>query len=89
VPTAALTVSFTVIACGLFDAPGAERVIVPLYEVADRPLGLTVIVSEDGAVPEGVADSHVAFEVALQLSVPLPALVMETTCVGGVVPPIA
>jgi hypothetical protein len=48
--------------------------------LALSPLGLTEIASVDGAVPEGVAESHEEFELADQARVPPPAFEIDMDC---------
>ena len=50
-------------------------------------MGVTEIVRVDGAVPEGVAESHEAFELADQARVPLPEFEIDIDCGGGAAPP--
>ena len=68
-------------------APVAVSVTTPWYGPGVRLAGAIEIVRVDGAVPEGVAESHAAFELAAQASVPPPELVMEIDCGAGMAPP--
>ena len=54
-----LTVSVTLTLCGLFEAPGAVNVIVPLYEPGESPVESAVIDTAPGVTPfAGVALSQ-------------------------------
>ena len=85
VGAAAEMVRLTLTVTGLFDAPAAEIVTVPVYDPTARLAGLTETFGVDGAVPE--ADerlSQEALAVAVQFSVPVPELVISMGCVAGV-----
>ena len=85
---AAETVRLTGTVCGLFPAPAAVIVTLPLYVPADNPLGLTDTLRLAGVVPEpGVTASQAAEGVAVRLSAD-PLLVTDTPCAAGVAPPI-
>ena len=71
----AVTFNVTVIVCGLFDVPGTEMVIVPLYVAAVRVLGVTLMRRAVFPVPRvpaaGATWSHaVALDTAVKLSEP-------------------
>jgi hypothetical protein len=51
-------------------------------------VGVTVIVRVDGAVPEGVADSHEALELADHARAPPPEFEIDIDCGAGVAPPV-
>ena len=82
------TVKLTGTVCGLFPAPAAVIVTLPLYVPADNPLGLTDTLRLAGVVPEpGVTASQAAEAVAVRLKAE-PLLVTDTPCAPGVAPPI-
>ena len=58
VNTGAVTFSVTGMPAGLPAAPAEVTVTVPLYVPVDRPDGVTEMLTDDGTVPLGVAESH-------------------------------
>jgi hypothetical protein len=85
----AITASETDTVFGVFVAPAAVTVTVPVYEPADKPPGLTATVSVEGAVPAGAeSTSHAALDLADQERVLLPGLVIATDCGAGRAPPL-
>jgi hypothetical protein len=85
-----VTTSVTVTVAGLFDAPAAVIVITPVYVPAFCDAGLIDTLTVDGAVPDVESMlNHVAVELtaAVQVSVPLPLLVIVKGCAAGSVPP--
>jgi hypothetical protein len=86
--TGAVTVRVSVMTCEA--APEADTVTVPLYVPAARFHGFTETANDEGAIPEaGDTASHGALELAVQPSVPPPALETVTVCDGGTGPPIS
>ena len=82
------TVNVTGIDCGELVAPDPVTVIEAEYVAAESPATLAVTVKDPGAAPEiGDIDSHDAVSDALQLKVPVPVLLMFTTCAAGLLPP--
>ena len=82
------TVSVTGIACGELVAPDPMTVMDAEYVAADSPVTFAVTVNDPGAVVEaGAIRSHGAAVDALQLNVPVPVLLMFTTCWAGLLPP--
>jgi hypothetical protein len=82
------TVNVTGIDCGELVAPDPVTVIEAEYVAAESPATLAVTVKDPGAAPEiGDIDSHEAVLDALQLNVPVPVLLMFTTCAAGLLPP--
>jgi hypothetical protein len=84
---AALTVSATEMVCGLLAAPVAVTVIAPLYGPGVKLAGVTEIVRFDGEGPEGVTESHAAFELADHARVPPPEVEIDIDCGEGAAPP--
>src|SRR5436190_1477927 len=84
----------TVIVPGLLDAPGQVTVMDPLCPPAGRPAMFTEMmrltagsVDANPGPAVGVTLSQGSFENAVQFRVPVPALVSNTVCDPGVVPP--
>ena len=85
---AAATVRVTGTVCGLFPAPAAVIVTLPLYVPADNPLGFTDTLRLAGVVPEPCVTASQATEaVAVRLKAE-PLLVTDTLCATGTLPPI-
>lgn len=85
---AVLTVNVTGTARGVFVAPPAETVIVPVWVPAVRPAVATLMLSVPAPVPDaGLRLSQLVFSVAVQLSVPLPELEIEIVLAAGLLPP--
>ena len=62
--------------------------MLPVFGPALKPDGETDMVSVDGAVPDvGDTLSQEAFDVAVQLSAPVPLLVSWNDCVAGIARP--
>jgi len=77
---AALTVSATEIASGLFVASDAETVIVPACGPVESPEGFTETVRR---LDDEATVSHGMFDVADQVKVPPPEFVTLTVCAAG------
>jgi hypothetical protein len=89
-PGAVVTVSVTGMVCGLFAAPPAAIVTVPVNIPSERPAGLTETLKLAGvaAVP-GVTASQPTGELAVALRLRVgPLLTTDTLCAAGVAPPI-
>ena len=86
VEAAVLTVRVKRIVCGLFDAPDAVTVMVPVYVVGFKERGFTVTMR---VAPEVDRLSHEALEAVVHESTPPPPLLMVMLCDGGVAPPTA
>ena len=85
---AAATVRLTGTVCGLFPAPAAVIVTLPLYVPADNPLGFTDTLMLAGVVPDpGVTLNQAVEPVAVRLSAE-PLLATDTLFAPGVAPPI-
>src|ERR1035438_2157509 len=86
VEVAVLTVKVTRMVCGLFDAPGAVTVTVPVYVVGFKDRGFTDTMR---VAPEVDRLSHEALEAVVHESAPPPPLLMMMLCDGGLAPPTA
>lgn len=85
---AEVTVRLTGTVRGLFVAPADVTVIIALCVPAATPEAMTLTAIVDGAVPlGGVRMSHGASSVAVQFSVPPPALPTISAWLGGSAPP--
>ena len=84
----AATVNVTGIDWGELLAPDPVTVIEAEYVAAESPATFAVTDNDPGAVPEAVAiESHDAVLETLQFNVPVPTLLMFTTCAAGLLPP--
>ena len=84
VSTGAVTFSVTGMLAGL--APAELIVTVPLYVPALKPLVLIAMLTGDGTVPLGVAESQAAVPVEVVKAIP-DVPVTLTDCAAGGVPP--